>query len=199
MDLDICATTTPSQQLSEVFQQGSKPNKGISVLSLYVQIFSSVFAKEDFNVLPDHYQWDHAINLIPRAKPKVYPLFLAEQLELDAFLSENPHTSQIYFSKSLIAALVFFIKKKNDSLQLVQDYRSLNAVMIKNKYLLPLISKLVSQLQEAKYFTKLDICWSFNNVCIKPRDKWKAVFCTSHSLFKPLVIFFGITNSLAIF
>jgi len=70
-----------------------------------------------------------------------------------------------------MAALVFFIKKKDSSLQLVQDYRSLNGIMVKNKYLLLLISELVSQLQRAKYFTKLDVCWGFNNVCIKPRDK----------------------------
>jgi len=44
-------------------------------------------------------------------------------------------------------------------------------MMVKNKYPLPLISKLMSQLRRARYFTKLDICWGFNNVRIKPRDK----------------------------
>jgi len=52
---------------------------------------------------------------------------------------------------------VFFIKKKDGLLWLVQDYRALNAVTIKNKYPLPLISELVSQLRRAKYFTKLDV------------------------------------------
>jgi len=53
-----------------------------------------------------------------------------------------------------MAALVFFIKKKNGSLQLVQDYRALNSMTVKNKYPLPLISKLMSQLRGARYFTK---------------------------------------------
>jgi len=57
-----------------------------------------------------------------------------------------------------MAAPVFFIKKKNSSLQLVQDYRALNSMMVKNKYPLLLISKLVSQLHGARYFTKLDVC-----------------------------------------
>jgi len=70
-----------------------------------------------------------------------------------------------------MAALVFFIKKKNGSLWLVQDYWVLNSVIVKNKYPLPLISELVSQLCKARYFTKLDIRWGFNNVRIKPRDK----------------------------
>jgi len=70
-----------------------------------------------------------------------------------------------------MAAPVFFIKKKDGSLWLVQDYRTLNAVTVKNRYPLPLISELVSQLRRARYFTKLDVCWGFNNVHIKPGDE----------------------------
>jgi len=98
-----------------------------------------------------------------------------------------------------MAAPVFFIKKKDGSLQLVQDYRALNSIMVKNKYPLPLISELVSQLRRAKYFTKLDVRWGFNNICIKPGDEWKAAFQTNRGLFEPLVMFFGMTNSLATF
>jgi len=94
---------------------------------------------------------------------------------------------------------VFFIKKKDGSLQLVQDYRVLNAITVKNRYPLPLISELVSQLCEARYFTKLDVRWGFNNVHIKPGDEWKAAFCTNYGLFEPLVMFFGMTNSPATF
>jgi len=164
--------------------------------------FESVFAKEDFNVLPEHRQWDHAIELILGSEPKsskVYPLSPVEQKELDSFLEENLRTGQIRPSKSPMAAPVFFIKKKDGSLQLVQDYRALNFMMVKNKYPLPLISELVSQLCGARYFTKLDVCWGFNNIHIKPRDKWKVAFRTNRGLFEPLVMFFGMTNSLAIF
>jgi len=98
-----------------------------------------------------------------------------------------------------MAAPVFFIKKKDGSLWLVQDYRALNSMMVKNKYPLPLISELVSQLHGARYFTKLNVRWGFNNVHIKPGDKWKAAFRTNRGLFEPLVMFFGMTNSLATF
>ena len=94
---------------------------------------------------------------------------------------------------------MFFIKKKDGSLWLVQDYCILNAVTVKNRYPLPLISELVSQLHRARYFTKLDVRWGFNNVRIKPRDEWKAAFHTNRGLFKPLVMFFGMTNSPATF
>jgi len=157
-----------------------------------------MFAKKDFDILPEYCKWDHAIELIPRAEPKsskVYPLSLLEQVELDAFLEENLHTGRIQSLKSPMAAPVFFIKKKDGSLRLVQDYHALNAVTIKNKY--PLL--LISQLRKAQYFTKLDVHWGFNNVRIKPRDEWKVAFHTNRGLFEPLIIFFGMTNSPATF
>jgi len=171
-------------------------------LPAYVAEFRSVFAKEDFDILPEHRKWDHAIELTPGAEPKsskVYPLSPLEQAELDAFLEENLRTGRIRPSKSPMAAPVFFIKKKDGSLRLVQDYRALNAVTVKNKYPLPLISELVSQLRGARYFTKLDVHWGFNNVRIKPGDEWKAAFRTNRGLFEPLVMFFGMTNSPATF
>jgi hypothetical protein len=75
----------------------------------------------------------------------------------------------------------------------------LNDMTVKNKYPLPLISELVNQLRGAKYFTKLDVRWGFNNVRIQEGDEWKAAFQTNRGLFEPLVMFFGLTNSPATF
>jgi hypothetical protein len=46
---------------------------------------------------------------------------------------------------------------------------------------------------------KFDIQWGYNNVHIKEGDEWKAAFITNKGLFKPTVMFFGLTNSLATF
>ena len=70
---------------------------------------------------------------------------------------------------------------------------------MKNKYPLPLISKLINQLQGAWYFTKLDVCWGFNNVQMKDGDEWKAAFQTNRGLYELLIMFFGLTNSPATF
>ncbi len=39
---------------------------------------------------------------------------------------------------------------------------------------LPLISELMDKLRGAKYFSKLDVWWGYNNVCIKSGDEWKS-------------------------
>jgi hypothetical protein len=70
---------------------------------------------------------------------------------------------------------------------------------VKNKYPLPLISDLINQLCGAKYFTKLDVCWGYNNVWSKEGNEWKATFRTNPRLFEPLVMFFRLTNSPATF
>jgi hypothetical protein len=71
--------------------------------------------------------------------------------------------------------------------------------MVKNAYPLPLISNLINRLRGARYFTKLDVRWGYNNVRIKEGDEWKAAFRTNRGLFEPLVMFFGLTNSPATF
>ena len=84
-----------------------------------------MFTKEDFDILLEHRQWDHAIELIPGSEPKsskVYPLSPVEQKELNSFLEENLRTRRIRPSKSPMIALVSFIKKKDGFLWLVQDY-----------------------------------------------------------------------------
>jgi len=199
---DLRAASTTSQKLAEGARRSTEARREPFIPPDCIRGFESVFAKEDFDILPEHRQWDHAIELIPGLESKsskVYPLSPVEQKELDAFLEENLRTRRIRPFKSPMAAPVFFIKKKDGSLRLVQDYRALNSITVKNKYPLPLISELVSQLRGARYFTKLDVCWGFNNVCIKPGDKWKAAFRTNRGLFEPLVMFFGMTNSPAIF
>jgi len=119
---DLRATSTISQKLVEGARQASETRKGLLTLPDCVKGFELVFAKEDFDILPEHRQWDHMIELIPGSEPKslkVYPLSPVEQKELDSFLEENLCTRRIRPSKSPMAAPVFFIKKKDGSLRLV--------------------------------------------------------------------------------
>src|SRR5260221_13299420 len=134
---------------------------------------------------------------LPRGR--MFPLSPTEQKELDAFLRENLANGQICLLKSPIGAPVFFIKKKEGSLCLVQDYRKLNKITVKNSYLLPLVSDVLTRLRDAEWFTTLDLHWGFNNVRLKEGDEWKAAFSTNCGLFEPLVMFFGLCNLPATF
>jgi len=41
----------------------------------------------------------------------------------------------------------------------------------------------LNKVKTAKYFTKLDIRWAFNNIRIKEGDEYKAAFICSRGLF----------------
>ena len=54
---------------------------------------------------------------------------------------------------------------------MVMDYHRLNKQMVKNNYPLPLITDLVDSMGNKKLFTKMDLQWGYNNVCIKEGDE----------------------------
>ena len=83
---------------------------------------------------------------------------------LNQWLDEQLKAELIVESKSRYTTSCFYILKKDSSLQLVQDYRKLNQVTIKDKKLLPLIGEVINKLKETKYFNKLDLIWGYNNI-----------------------------------
>ena len=164
--------------------------------------FLDIFNKKRVSGFPDKRPWDHKIDMKPGFEPKSfknYNLTPAEQIKLDNFLKENLEKGYIRKSESPVASPFFFVKKKDGKLRPCQDYRFLNEWTIKNAYPLPLISEIMDKLKGAKYFTKLDVRWGYNNIQIREGDEWKAVFKTNRGLFEPTVMFFGMCNSPATF
>jgi len=74
-------------------------------------------------------------------------------------------------SKSPQTSSVFFVGKNNRSKRMVIDYYSLNNQTMKNNYLLPLIMDLIDNIRSKKVFTKMDLCWGFDNMRIKKEDE----------------------------
>lgn len=119
--------------------------------------------------------------------------------ELGCFLDDMLAKGYIVPSKSLMVSPVFFVKKKNGKLHFMQDYRKLNTVTSKNRYPLPLTSDIINHLMKAKIFTKFNVRWGYNNICIKKADQWKAAFITNCGSFEPRIMYFRLTNSPATF
>ena len=95
---------------------------------------------------------------------KAYAMTIKEEEALNQWLDEQLKAGLIIESKSRYVAPCFYIPKKDGSLRLVQDYRKLNQITIKDKMPLPLIGEVIDKLKEAKYFNKLDLIWGYNNV-----------------------------------
>jgi hypothetical protein len=75
------------------------------------------------------------------------------------------------------------------------DYRSLNDVIIKNKYPLPHIEDLFDQMRGASVFSKIDLRSGYHQMKIRPSDIPKTVFSTRYGLYEFTIMSFGLTNA----
>ena len=110
--------------------------------------------------MPTRKLWDHAIEVKERfmlRKEKVYPLSREEREEVREFVKKQLRKGYIRPSKSPHTAPVFFVGKKDGKKRMVQNYKYLNEWMIKNNYLLPLISDVLENIRTKKLFTKIDL------------------------------------------
>ena len=161
--------------------------------------YGDVFSKTASERMPTRKPYDHPIELAEGAtlpKPaKLYPLNPQERNSLDSWIDEQESKGYIRCSKSPAAAPVFFVKKKDGSLRLVQDYRALNAATKKDKFPIPWILDLIDRLSQSSIFTSLDLRWGYNNVHIRESDEEKAAFITHRRLYEPMVMTFSLCNA----
>lgn len=87
---------------------------------------------------------------------------------LREWLIENLEKGFIRPSSSSVALLVLFVKKLGRGLRLYIDFRVINNVSVKDRYPLPLIKETLNNLKGIKYFSKINIIFTFNNVRMKP-------------------------------
>ena len=102
-----------------------------------------------------------------------YRMAPTELKELKQQLQELLDKKFIYPSYSSWGALVLFVKKKDGSMRMCIDYRELNKVTIKNKYLLPRIDYLFDQLKGAMVFSKIDLRSGYYQLKVHESDKPK--------------------------
>jgi hypothetical protein len=125
-----------------------------SVLKYFEDVFKEIPG------LPPKRDIDLSINSIPGATPvskTPYRMSTQELKDLKMYLEELLNKGYIRPSVSHWGAPIFFVKNKVGTLRLCIDFRQLNQVTIKNKYMLPRINDLFNQLKDANIFSKIDL------------------------------------------
>jgi hypothetical protein len=163
--------------------------------------FPDVFP-EDLPGLPLDQDVEFIIELQPSTTPisrRPYKITPKELTELKVQLNELLDKGYIRPSSSPWGCSTLFVNKKDQSLILCVDYRSLNAVTIKNKYPLPRIDILFDELVSAKVFSKVNLRSCYHQIKIHLDDVPETAFSTRYGLYEYLVMSFGLTNAPAHF
>jgi hypothetical protein len=166
-----------------------------------VRDFPDVFLEELLGMPPDR-EVEFFIDLLPGTAPISkwpYRMSVEELKELKKQLTELQEARYIRSSSSPWGALVLFVQKKDGSQRMCVDYRSLNDVTVKNKYLLPHIKDLFDQMRGARVFSKIDLQSGYHQMKIRPPDIPKTAFSTRYGLYEFMVMSFGLTNAPAYF
>jgi hypothetical protein len=129
----------------------------------------------------------------------LYSLSHPEWEELKCWVDKKLTKGFSQTSARATTAAILSIKTGDSSLRLVIDYTGINEGTIRNGYPLLLLQDMLLNLSKAKWLTKLDICTTYNLICMVEGEEWKTVFCTCYGLFKSLVMPFGLTNAPAMF
>lgn len=131
---------------------------GMQELTEIIQEFQELF--EESKTLPPRREQDHSIPLIPAAKPvnlKPYRYSYNQKYTIETMVDEMLKAGVIIESNSPFASPVLLVPKKDNTWRFCIDYRALNSITIKNKFPIPLIEDLFSELVGARYITKLDL------------------------------------------
>ena len=119
--------------------------------------FSNVFSSDSAVKLPEHIGInDNPINLLDNKQPLyslIYSLGPVDVETLKIYIEVNLAGSFIRPSKSPASTPILFVQKKNNSLCLCINHQVFNNLIIKNCYLLSLISESLNCLGHIKHFT----------------------------------------------
>jgi len=168
----------------------------------YMPWLSSVFARSEFDKLPNHRPYDVDIELEEGKTPPFGPLYRLtreERENMAEYVNTNLKRGHIRRSTSSAGAPILFTRKKTGELRLCVDFRGLNAITKKNRYPLPLVNDLLDRVQGCSIFSLIDLKSAYSHIRIKEGDEWKTAFRTPLGLFEHLVTPYGLTNAPAAF
>ena len=153
----ICfSNETSKQQLNYL----KLKNQSSEDLSETYKKYSDVFDETKANELSFHREkLDHAIKLKKEKSSLcdfLYNLSEHELSILKKYIDKHLKNKFISRSKSSVEASILFIKKTDESLRLCVNYKELNAIVIKNKYSISLMTNILNKLRKIKVFTKLN-------------------------------------------
>ncbi len=164
--------------------------------------YLDVFDRAMTDQLPSHRPYDHKIELIGEGtspRSRLYHMSGYKLQKVKDYLIEHLNKGFISSSSASYASLILFVEKKDDSLRFCVDYRKLNALIKRDRYLLPLIDETLACIQGSRYLTRLNIIAAFNKLRMHSGSEDLTIFITSFDFYKYHVMPFELINGPAFY
>ena len=126
---------------------------------------------------------------------KPYRIPYAWHPEVDKQIQEMSNNNIIQPSSSPWNAPILLVKKKDNTMRFVCDFRGLNDVTKKDSYPLPQVRDVIDSMHGARYWTPLDAASAYWSIPLADSDKENTAFSIPHGKFEFNVMPFGLCNA----
>ena len=185
-------------QLNKMAKASTDPK---TVISEECHRFLDVFLKEASDTLSAHLKYDHQIRLLEGYRDydnsSLSKMSESKLQFVKKFLEEHLKKRFIKASNTLCSLHIMPAAKPRGRIRFCIDYRHLNELTKKDAYLIPLIKETMTQLKNAKVFTKIDIRQTFYKLRMTANLEGLTMFASQFGAFKWKVLPFGLTGESA--
>ena len=177
----------------------------LSKFSIDYYNYVNVFDKSQTNILPSHRFYDYKLKFVKGAdkdallKSRIYSISRHKLEQVKKYLNEHLKKEFIVSNYASFASSILFAEKSNEGLRFCVDYRKLNVIIKRNRYLISLINEVLIRIQDCKYFTRLNIIAAFNKLRMHSNNENFIIFVISLETYKYRVLSFGLINEPAIY
>ena len=200
LKLSVNGQTLTCNAIENNYTENVKECRDINVtLPENIKKFSQMFKTAEGEELNCVKGFSHKVKvnntILPvQQKLRRLPFSVRDKVSAELKRLENLGVIEKIDSSEWISPIVVSYKK-NGSVRVCVDLREVNKAIIPDKYPLPKIDELISELRNSKYFSQLDLASAYHQIKLHPDSRDLTSFITHDGVFRYKRICFGMSSA----